>query len=179
MLAARDNRRSLHFFRIGPEFAPRRTGIRIIAAMNKLLDQNPESRMTVRRTLEAHGIRPTAQRLRMAELLLAAPCHMTAEQVIAALRRSAARVSKATVYNTLKLFVERGLVRQVHLDPDRSVYDSTREPHHHFQNLDTGEMIDIRPEDLAFARMPSLPPDTEIAGVDVVIRVRRRSVPAG
>jgi len=110
----------------------------------------------------------------MAEVMLAAPCHMTAEQVLAALRGSAARVSKATVYNTLKLFVECGLVRQVHLDPDRCVYDSTREPHHHFQNLDTGEMIDIRPDELAFARMPSLPPGTEIAGVDVVIRLRRR-----
>jgi Fur family transcriptional regulator, iron response regulator len=134
-----------------------------------------DSRPSVRRTLEQHGIRPTAQRVRMAEVMLAAPCHMTAEQVLAALRRSAARVSKATVYNTLKLFVERGLVRQVHLDPNRCVYDSTREPHHHFQNLDTGEMIDIGPEELAFARMPALPPGTEIAGVDVVIRLRRRA----
>ena len=137
--------------------------------------ETPDTRASVRRTLELHGIRATAQRVRLAEVMLAAPCHMTAEQVIAALRRSAARVSKATVYNTLKLFVERGLVRQVHLDPDRSVYDSTREPHHHFQNLDTGEMIDIRPDELAFARMPSLPPGTEIAGVDVVIRLRRRA----
>ena len=82
--------------------------------------QEPEdSRAGVRRTLEVHGVRATAQRIRMAEVLLAAPCHMTAEQVLAALRRLAARVSKATVYNTLKLFVEHGLVRQVHLDPDR------------------------------------------------------------
>jgi Fur family iron response transcriptional regulator len=162
-------------------FLPRLTGnarprvrARIIAAMVSQVLEPQDSRAGVRRTLEVHGIRATAQRIRMAEVLLAAPCHMTAEQVLAALRRSAARVSKATVYNTLKLFVEHGLVRQVHLDPDRCVYDSTREPHHHFQNLDTGEMIDIRPEDLAFARMPSLPPGTEIAGVDVVIRLRRR-----
>lgn len=128
----------------------------------------------VRHTLEQHGIRATAQRLRVAEVILTAPCHLTAEQVLAELKRDAARVSKATVYNTLKLFVEQGLVRQVHLDPDRCVYDSTMAPHHHFQNLDTGEMIDIRPDELAFARMPSLPPGTEIAGVDVVIRLRRR-----
>jgi Fur family iron response transcriptional regulator len=137
--------------------------------------QTEDSRASARRMLEMHGIRATAQRIRMAEVLLAAPCHMTAEQVLAALRRSAARVSKATVYNTLKLFVERGLVREVHLDPDRCVYDSTREPHHHFQNLDTGEMIDIRPDELTFARMPSVPPGTEIAGIDVVIRLRRRA----
>jgi Fur family transcriptional regulator, iron response regulator len=167
--------RSMIFCHERPETAPAADSRRIIAAMLNQDPPTPDPGTSVRRTLEAHGIRPTAQRVRLAEVMLAAPCHMTAEQVLAALRRSASRVSKATVYNTLKLFVERGLVRQVNLDPDRCVYDSTREPHHHFQNLDTGEMIDIRPEELAFARMPSLPPGTEIAGVDVVIRLRRQS----
>jgi len=124
--------------------------------------------------LERHGIRPTAQRLRVAEILLTAPRHLTAEQIIGSLRETSGRVSKATVYNTLNLFVEQGLAREIHADPDRCVYDSTMAPHHHFQNLDTGEMIDIRPDDLSFARLPELPPGTEIAGVDVVIRVRRK-----
>jgi len=122
--------------------------------------------------LEQHGIRPTQQRIKVAEVLLAAPVHLTAEQLLASLRQSPGRVSKATIYNTLKLFVEHGLARQIHLDPDRCVYDSTMTPHHHFQNVDTGEMIDIRPEDLMFARLPPLPPGTEIDSVDVVIRVR-------
>ena len=55
------------------------------------------------------------------------------------------------------------------------MYDSTMAPHHHFQNVETGEMVDIRPEDLAFAKMPPLPPGTEIGSVEVVIRVRRRA----
>lgn len=129
----------------------------------------------VRELLEQHGIRPTAQRLRVAELLLAAPRHMTAEQILAALRAADGRVSKATVYNTLNLFVAQGLAREIHADPERCVYDSTMAPHHHFQNVDTGEMIDIRPDELSFARLPELPPGTEIAGVDVVIRVRRKA----
>jgi Fur family iron response transcriptional regulator len=134
------------------------------------------SRATLARgILERHGIRPTSQRLRVAELLLATPRHMTAEQILASLRQSSGRVSKATVYNTLKLFVDHGLARQIHADPERCVYDSTMDPHHHFQNLDTGEMIDIQPEDLEFARLPELPPGTEIAGVEVVIRLRRRA----
>ena len=128
-----------------------------------------------RTILERHGVRPTSQRLRVAELLLTAPRHLTAEQILAALRQSSGRVSKATVYNTLKLFVEQGLARQIHADPERCVYDSTMSPHHHFQNLETGEMTDIRPEDLAFAKMPPLPPGTEIADVEVVIRLRRRA----
>ena len=100
---------------------------------------------------------------------------MTAEQIIAALRTDSGRISKATVYNTLNLFAEQGLAREIHADPERCVYDSTMTPHHHFQNVDTGEMIDIQPDDLAFARLPELPPGTEIAGVEVVIRVRRRA----
>jgi Fur family transcriptional regulator, iron response regulator len=128
-----------------------------------------------RRLLERHGIRLTTQRLRVAELLLTAPCHMTAEQILGSLRSADGRVSKATVYNTLNLFVAQGLAREIHADPERCVYDSTMSPHHHFQNLDTGEMIDIRPEDLSFERLPELPPGTEIAGVDVVIRVRRKA----
>jgi Fur family iron response transcriptional regulator len=128
-----------------------------------------------RAVLERAGVRPTSQRLRIAELLVGAPKHVTAEQILAKLRQSPGRVSKATVYNTLKLFVDKGLARQIHADPERCVYDSTMTPHHHFQDLETGEMIDIRPEDLAFAKMPPLPPGTEIADVEVVIRLRRRA----
>ena len=123
--------------------------------------------------LEQHGIRPTAQRLRVAEILLTAPRHLTAEQILASVRETAAgHVSKATVYNTLKLFVDHGLVRQIHLDPERCVYDSAMTPHHHFQNVETGEMRDIRPDELILDRIPTVPPGTEIDGVEVVIRVR-------
>jgi Fur family iron response transcriptional regulator len=128
----------------------------------------------VSRLLEQHGIRPTQQRLKVAEILLAAPNHFTAEQLLATLRVAPGRVSKATVYNTLKLFVEHGLARPIHLDPDRCVYDSSMAPHHHFQDVDTGEMLDIEPQTVEFARLPPLPPNTEIESVDVVIRVRRR-----
>jgi Fur family iron response transcriptional regulator len=127
----------------------------------------------VSRLLESHGIRPTQQRVKVAEVLLAAPVHLTAEQLLGTLRRSPSRVSKATVYNTLKLFVDHGLVRQMHLDPERCVYDSTIESHHHFQNLATGEMIDVRTDEIAFSRLPALPPGTEIDSVEVVIRIRQ------
>jgi Fur family iron response transcriptional regulator len=128
-----------------------------------------------RAILADRGIRPTSQRLRVAQLLLTAPRHMTAEQILATLRETDGHVSKATVYNTLNLFVAQGLAREIHADPERCVYDSTMAPHHHFQNVDTGEMIDIRPDELSFARMPELPQGTEIESVDVVIRVRRRA----
>ena len=133
-----------------------------------------ETTARARQILDQRGIRPTSQRLKLAEILLTTPRHLTAEQILATLRESSGHVSKATVYNTLNLFVEQGLAREIHADPERCVYDSTMVPHHHFQNVDTGEMIDIRPEDLSFGRLPPLPPGTEIESVDVVIRVRRK-----
>jgi Fur family iron response transcriptional regulator len=134
----------------------------------------PETSVRARQILEQRGIRPTVQRVKVAEILLTSPRHLTAEQILVALREATGHVSKATVYNTLNLFVEQGLAREIHADPERCVYDSTMAPHHHFQNVDTGEMTDIRPDDLSFARLPPLPPGTEIESVDVVIRVRRK-----
>ena len=128
-----------------------------------------------REILERHGVRPTTQRLRIAEMLLDPPRHVTAEQILGTLRQSPGRVSKATVYNTLKLFVDRGLLRPIHVDPERCVYDSMVAPHHHFQDLDTGEMTDIPPDALRIAEMPPLPPGMELAGVEVVIRLRRKA----
>jgi Fur family iron response transcriptional regulator len=116
---------------------------------------------------------PTAQRLDVASVILVRPQHLSAEQVIAAIRVSGSRVSKATVYNTLNLFCERGLVRTVEVDPTRQFYDSSTAAHHHFYNVDTGELTDIPLEGVTFNVNTALPPGTEQMSVDVVIRVRR------
>jgi Fur family transcriptional regulator, iron response regulator len=141
--------------------------------MSSVTSPTGGSAARARAILEQHGVRPTSQRVRVAEILLTEPRHLTAEQILGSLRESQGRVSKATVYNTLKLFVDQGLVRPIHVDPERCVYDSMMAPHHHFQDLDTGEMYDIQPADLSFAKLPPLPPGTEMAGVTVVIGIRR------
>lgn len=122
-----------------------------------------------------HGVRPTKQRLQIALMVLTRPCHFSAEQVLAGVRRSGAAVSKATVYNTLNLFRRQGLIREVTVDPDRVMYDSTTRPHHHFYNAATGELIDIEPAELRLARLPPLPAQTEAESVEVVIRVRSKA----
>lgn len=124
--------------------------------------------------LAAHGIHPTAQRIRIAELLFTRAQHVTAEQVIQALGQQGARVSKATVYNTLNLFADRGLLKALCVDPERGQFDSNTRPHHHFHIENTGELIDVPTGAVEFARLPDLPPGTETVAVEVVIRVRRR-----
>ncbi len=124
--------------------------------------------------LETHGIHPTAQRIRIAELLFSREQHLTAEQVIKALARDGTRVSKATVYNTLNLFADKGLLKALSVDPERGLFDSNTLPHHHFHVEGTGELIDVPPGAVEFARLPALPPGTEPVAVEVVIRVRRQ-----
>jgi Fur family iron response transcriptional regulator len=124
--------------------------------------------------LEQRGIQATAQRLRIAELLFARDQHLTAEQILEALTEDGSQVSKATVYNTLNLFAEKGLLKPLLVDPERGLFDSNTRPHYHIHVEDTGELIDVAPGDVEFAKLPTLPPGTESVAVDVVIRVRRR-----
>jgi Fur family transcriptional regulator, iron response regulator len=136
----------------------------------------PVTREQIIHELAARGLKPTEQRIRVASVLMSAPKHLTAEQILAAVQQTGERVSKATVYNTLKVLAEHRLVRQIHLDPERSVYDSTRAPHHHFHDLETGELRDIHPDDIQFSRFPPLPEGMEAEGIEVVIRLRKKAI---
>lgn len=123
--------------------------------------------------LTACGVLATAQRLQVAEVLLDKPQHLSADQIIDVLRQSGRRVSKATVYNTLKLFCERGLVRELHVDASRKFYDSTTTPHHHIYHVDSGELEDIPAGEIEVRGLPPLPAGTERESVEVMIRLRK------
>ena len=123
---------------------------------------------------EEHGIYPTPQRVQIASLLLERPQHLSADDIIDRLRRERKAVSKATVYNTLNLFAEKGLVKEVMVDPARKFYDSTTHPHHHFYNVDSGELSDIADEFVKFSGLPDMPAGTERESIEVLIRVRDR-----
>ncbi len=125
--------------------------------------------------LQGCGVRPTAQRLRVAAMLLERPQHRTAEQLLAALRSSGCRISKATVYNTLNLFAAQGVIRQLAVDGDRAWFDSNVAPHYHFQDVETGLLTDLATPEVTFGRLPPPPAGMEYAGIDLVIRLRRQS----
>ena len=114
----------------------------------------------------------TPQRIEIAEILLDKPQHLSAEQIIDRLRATDSRVSKATVYNTLNLFRDRGLVGECVVDPERRFYDSTTEPHHHFYNLDTGELTDIPANSIQFQDLPQFPGESDLESIEVLIKVR-------
>ena len=130
------------------------------------------SRTDILSLFDQHGILPTPQRLEVAEVLLSRPQHLSADQIIDRLREAGSGVSKATVYNTLNLFGERGIVKEVMVDPIRKFYDSTTRPHHHFYNVDTGQLNDIPDEQVVFDALPELPEGTTKESIEVLIKVR-------
>ena len=132
------------------------------------------SRTDIESRLKAHNIKVTAQRLEVAALMLRRPQHLSADQIIEKLHQAGSRVSKATVYNCLKVFSETGLVKEINIDATRKYYDTTTGPHHHFYNVETGELTDIPADRIDIAGLPPLPKGTEPAGVEVLIRVRNR-----
>jgi Fur family iron response transcriptional regulator len=122
--------------------------------------------------LRSCGISPTHQRVEIAHALFEKRWHPSADQILAAVNVRHAETSKATVYNTLKLFFEKGLVREVIVDPSKIFYDSNTEAHHHFYDLASGEITDIPAAGVRIEGLPPLPPGRVTDGVDIIVRTR-------
>src|SRR5271170_7649600 len=132
----------------------------------------PPPSSTARERLHAAGLRPTRQRLALAQLLFArGDRHVTAEQLHGEVLASAIPVSLATVYNTLHQFTEAGLLREVVVEPGRSYFDTNIADHHHFFCESNGLLQDIPAEDLTVIGLPLPPVGTEIGRVEVIVRV--------
>ncbi len=93
--------------------------------------------------LQDHGIQPTAQRMAIAEAVLDNNQHPTADDILVEAQKRCSIVSRATVYNTLNLFVEKGLLRTQILKEGTVVFDPNLHKHHHFIDDDDGTIIDI------------------------------------
>ena len=132
------------------------------------------TREALTEALRRRDIRPTHQRIEIAYALFSQGAHLSADQVMARVNDGHPETSKATVYNTLKLFVEKKLIREVIVDPNKVFYDPNTEPHHHLYNVDTGELIDVAAADISVSGLPPLPAGVVPEGIDVIVRVRAR-----
>lgn len=122
--------------------------------------------------LKRVGLRPTRQRLALADLLFGDQHrHVTAEALHAEAVDAGVRVSLATIYNTLHQFVKVGLLDEVVVDPGKSYFDTNTSGHHHFYHEDIGRLEDIPGDSVVLGQLPEPPAGTKIGRVDVVIRV--------
>ena len=122
--------------------------------------------------LRGFGISPTHQRIEIALALFEKRWHPSADQILAAVNVRNSETSKATVYNTLKLFLEKGLVRELIVDPSKVFYDSNTSAHHHFYDVASGAITDIPASGVHVEGLPPLPAGMVADGIDIIVRTR-------
>ena len=133
-----------------------------------------ELKTNVQEKLKLYGCRHTRARTRIGMMLLDKPKHLSADQVHEKLKQKGYTISKATVYNTLNAFSECGIVSEVTIDPSRTYYDSRTTPHHHFFNIDTGQLVDIASDDMSVENIPRLPDNTQIQDLEIVVKISNK-----
>ena len=132
------------------------------------------SRPEIRAMLRDSGLRPTRQRLALAEILYGrGNRHISAEGLHEEAMVQRVPVSLATVYNTLHQFTEAGLLREVAVDGSKTYFDTNITDHHHFFIEDDNEVMDIPHGAMGVGRVPEPPPGYAISRIDVVVRLRR------
>ena len=139
------------------------------------MKQHAYTRENMAELLHSHGINPTHQRIEIAHALLSRQQHLSADQIMAIVNTRHPETSRATVYNTLNLFLEKKLIREVIVDPNKVFYDPNICNHHHFYNVDTGRLTDIDASNISISGLPSLPQGTMTEGVDIIVRIRSRA----
>lgn len=133
------------------------------------------SRDTLPDLLRSHDINPTHQRIEIAYALFSRCEHLSADQILALVNTRHSETSKATVYNTLNLFLEKRLIREVIVDPSKVFYDPNTSAHHHLYEVDSGRLSDIDASAVDIRGLPELPPGMVTEGIDLIVRVRRQS----
>jgi Fur family transcriptional regulator, iron response regulator len=123
--------------------------------------------------LARHGIQPSAHRVAVAQYVLTTDEHPSADRVWSRVRRRFPMISRATVYNVLNLFVEKNLLRELHLAPDSVVFDPNMNRHHHVIDDESGRIYDL-PWDQVEVRNVARISGFEIRDYQVVMQGRRK-----
>ena len=122
--------------------------------------------------IESSGIRPTKQRRVLAKILFEkGNRHLSADELFHDVKKEDRKISMATVYNTLKQFTSLGLVREVVVDQNKSLYCTNHKSHYHLYIEDEGKIVDIPTKNIDL-NIPSIPACLQLHNIDVIVRIR-------
>ena len=143
-----------------------------MASITKSSWNNPRPHTFTLHQLREVGLRPTRQRLALAKLLFKdGNRHVTAEDLYSEAHREGIGVSLATVYNTLHQFTQKGLLREVVVEPSRTYFCTNTSDHGHFFYEKSGRLLDIPADSIEISRLPSTPDGAKIKDIDIIIRI--------
>lgn len=131
------------------------------------------SRDEADQAIRSRGLQPTSQRVEVLWQLHQSGRHLSADELHEGLVRGYSKVSRATVFNTLKLLKDHGLVNEIMIAPGRVLFDPNVEPHFHFYDVDTHELMDVPSETVGITCLPLLPDGASFQGLDVIVKISR------
>ena len=124
------------------------------------------------RVLSKNDVRPTKQRRILAKLLFEkGKRHVSAENLFNEVKKEDRKISLATIYNTLKQFTSLGLLREIVVDQNRSIYCTNKEAHYHLYIEEENKIVDIPIENINL-NIPKIPACLSLHNVDVIVRIR-------
>ena len=141
--------------------------IRKISTYNPLNSYNKAIKQLIN-----NGIRPTKQRMILAKLLFEkGDRHISAEELYEEVKKDNRKISLATIYNSLKQFRKIGLLKELVVDQNKSIYCTNHDKHYHLYIEDEGKLIDIPQENIDL-NVPEIPACLKFHNIDIIIRVR-------
>ena len=128
--------------------------------------------------LRSSGLRPTKQRLTICKILFDRKdtFHFTIDKLKKKIEKSTkSKISLATVYNTVHAFKNNGYLKEISLQGNKTFFDTNSKSHHHFYDQDTGDLVDIKNEDIILSKLPSAPKGKKIKEIEVTVSIANNS----
>ena len=122
--------------------------------------------------LRLSGLRPTKQRITICKVLFDRKdtFHFTIDNLKKKIEKNTkSKISLATVYNTIHAFKKNGYLKEIFVRGNKTFFDTNSKSHHHFYDQDTGDLIDIKNEDISISKLPSAPKGKKINGVEITV----------
>ena len=128
--------------------------------------------------LRSSGLRPTKQRLTICKILFDRKYtfHFTIDKLKKKIEKNTkSKISLATVYNTVHAFKNNGYLKEISLQGNKTFFDTNSKSHHHFYDQDTGNLVDIKNEDIILSKLPSTPKGKKIKEIEVTVSIANNS----
>ena len=124
--------------------------------------------------LRSSGLRPTKQRIEICKLLFdrEKTFHFTINDLFKILKnKRSKKVSLATIYNTVHSFKKNGYLKEISVNKDKSYFDTNTSDHHHFIDINTNELIDLKKEHVSKIRIKKNLPGKKINSIEVLVKI--------
>ena len=124
--------------------------------------------------LRSSGLRPTKQRIEICELLFnrKKTFHFTINDIFKILQKeSSKKISLATIYNTVGSFKKKGYLKEISVNKDKIYFDTNTSDHHHFLDINTNELIDLKNEDVHNIKIKKRIPGKKINSIEVLVKI--------